>query len=70
MRDILIVLFIDDIDDIIDGNDTQNRTLTGDDRNRLQIVFGYNLGNLLLVYFRFYGNDLIVHDFIQLFISR
>ena len=29
MRDILIVLLIDDIDDIIDGDDAEDGTLTG-----------------------------------------
>ena len=70
MRDILIVLLIDDIDDIIDGDDAEDGTLTGHDGDGLQIILRYDLGDLLLIDLRLDGHDLIVHDLGQLCVTR
>ena len=70
MRDILIVLLVDDIDDIIDGDDAEDGALTGHDRDGLQIILRYDLGDLLLIDLRLDGYDLIVHDLGQLRVTR
>ena len=70
MRDILIVLLIDDIDDIIDGDDAEDGALTGYDRDGLQVILRYDLSDLLLIDLRLDGNDLIVHDLGQLRVTR
>ena len=64
-QDIFGIFLFDDIDDIIDGDDSDDSLSFIDDRDGVQVIFGYDTGNIFLVRFRFDRNDIVLHDIFQ-----
>ena len=60
--DILGCLLVDDIDDVIDGDDTDHPSVLIDNRKRSVSVLGEEPGHGLLVQVGPYGNHVVVHD--------
>ena len=61
-QDIFIVFFHNDIDDIINSDNSKNRSSMIDNRQRIQVIAADKFCSVFLVIFRMYKNRFFLHD--------